>query len=271
MQHSALTFVDLAGSESVQRSGVSGARSAEAGNINKSLLTLGRVISALASKAPYIPYRDSKLTRLTSEALGGVCKTSFIATITASNADLAETMSTLRYAQRAMEALNISQLPRWKQGDVPVALFRCVCLPLPLTPPGFSVACFTVADEIMIEHYQQCIKEQEKAMQDERAAHRQEVAQAHQRITAVEEEKKALEAVRAKQEGTIQELQDGLLKLKARFDSVVAQKQRLEAKHTSLQGVHKVRRCAVLFVSPAASITVFILSLGLNVLTLSRK
>ena len=82
----------------------------EAGNINKSLLTLGRVINALASNESHIPYRDSKLTRLTSEALGGVCKTSFIATITCAGTDLSETMSTLRYAKNAMEALNISQV-----------------------------------------------------------------------------------------------------------------------------------------------------------------
>ena len=53
---------------------------------------------------------DSKLTRLTSEALGGVCKTSFIATVTPSITDLGETLSTLRYAKNAMEALNISQV-----------------------------------------------------------------------------------------------------------------------------------------------------------------
>lgn len=110
LQHSALTLVDLAGSESVARSGAEGAMAKEAGNINKSLLTLGRVINALASNESHIPYRDSKLTRLTSEALGGVCKTSFIATITCAGTDLSETMSTLRYAKNAMEALNISQV-----------------------------------------------------------------------------------------------------------------------------------------------------------------
>ncbi len=57
MQHSALTLIDLAGSESVGRSGAEGARAAEAGKINQSLLTLGRVINALASNDPHIPYR----------------------------------------------------------------------------------------------------------------------------------------------------------------------------------------------------------------------
>ena len=69
-----LTIVDLAGSECVGRSGATDVRLLEASNINKSLLTLGRVINALANNEPRIPYRDSKLTRLTAEALGGRCK-----------------------------------------------------------------------------------------------------------------------------------------------------------------------------------------------------
>lgn len=58
----------------VGRSGATDVRLLEASNINKSLLTLGRVINALANNEPRIPYRDSKLTRLTAEALGGRCK-----------------------------------------------------------------------------------------------------------------------------------------------------------------------------------------------------
>lgn len=67
-----LRVVDLAGSEDTNRSQATGSTKQEAGNINKSLLALGRVISALASGSPHIPYRESKLTRLLSEALGGV-------------------------------------------------------------------------------------------------------------------------------------------------------------------------------------------------------
>lgn len=67
-----LRVVDLAGSEDTNRSHATGSTKQEAGNINKSLLALGRVISALASASPHIPYRESKLTRLLSEALGGV-------------------------------------------------------------------------------------------------------------------------------------------------------------------------------------------------------
>eukprot|EP00042_Codosiga_hollandica_P058688 m.888681 g.888681 ORF g.888681 m.888681 type:complete len:1150 (+) comp59935_c0_seq1:54-3503(+) len=112
------TLVDLAGSEDISRSGAKGLTARETAHINKSLLTLGRVINALALNEKHIPYRDSKLTRLLSEALGGVCKTSFIACVSPSDASRVETASTLRYAQRAMEALNIDQLPRWKQDEI---------------------------------------------------------------------------------------------------------------------------------------------------------
>eukprot|EP00051_Salpingoeca_urceolata_P015027 m.192395 g.192395 ORF g.192395 m.192395 type:complete len:1106 (+) comp18268_c0_seq2:330-3647(+) len=113
-----LTFVDLAGSEDIARSGAKGLTAREASHINRSLLTLGRVINGLACNEKHIPYRDSKLTRLLSEALGGVCKTSFIACVSPSGASATETTSTLRYAERAMEALNISQLPKSKQDEI---------------------------------------------------------------------------------------------------------------------------------------------------------
>eukprot|EP00040_Diaphanoeca_grandis_P036411 m.232044 g.232044 ORF g.232044 m.232044 type:complete len:1131 (-) comp33613_c0_seq8:3838-7230(-) len=115
---STLTFIDLAGSEDINKSGATGLTAREAAHINKSLLTLGRVINALACNEKHIPYRDSKLTRLLSEALGGVCKTSFIACVSPCASSSTETTSTLRYAERAMEALNISQLPRWKQDEI---------------------------------------------------------------------------------------------------------------------------------------------------------
>ena len=91
-----LNLVDLAGSECIGRSGASGDRKREAGNINQSLLTLGRVISALVEKRRHIPYRDSKLTRLLQESLGGRAKTTIIATITPSVSGMDETFSTLK-------------------------------------------------------------------------------------------------------------------------------------------------------------------------------
>merc|ERR1712142_1249783 len=101
-----LNLVDLAGSENVGRSGAKDARAREAGNINQSLLTLGRVISCLVERAPHIPYRESKLTRLLQDSLGGRTKTSIIATISPAGINLEETLSTLDYAHRAKNITN---------------------------------------------------------------------------------------------------------------------------------------------------------------------
>ncbi|GER28636.1 kinesin motor family protein [Striga asiatica] len=101
-----LNLVDLAGSENIYRSGAREARAREAGEINKSLLTLGRVINALVEHSVHIPYRDSKLTRLLRDSLGGKTKTCIIATISPSAHCLEETLSTLDYAYRAKSIKN---------------------------------------------------------------------------------------------------------------------------------------------------------------------
>ncbi|KAK2060333.1 kinesin motor domain-containing protein [Colletotrichum caudatum] len=105
-----LNLVDLAGSENIQRSGAENKRAAEAGLINKSLLTLGRVINALVDKSQHIPYRESKLTRLLQDSLGGQTKTCIIATISPAKSNLEETISTLDYAFRAKNIRNKPQL-----------------------------------------------------------------------------------------------------------------------------------------------------------------
>lgn len=105
-----LNLVDLAGSENIQRSGAENKRAAEAGLINKSLLTLGRVINALVDKSAHIPYRESKLTRLLQDSLGGRTKTCIIATISPAKSNLEETISTLDYAFRAKNIRNKPQL-----------------------------------------------------------------------------------------------------------------------------------------------------------------
>ncbi|XP_043480001.1 kinesin-like protein Klp61F [Leptopilina heterotoma] len=106
MKTGKLNLVDLAGSENIGRSGAVERRAREAGNINQSLLTLGRVITALVERAPHIPYRESKLTRLLQESLGGRTKTSIIATVSPASINLDETLSTLDYAHRAKNITN---------------------------------------------------------------------------------------------------------------------------------------------------------------------
>lgn len=101
-----LNLVDLAGSENIGRSGAVDKRAREAGNINQSLLTLGRVITALVEGAKHVPYRESKLTRLLQDSLGGRTKTSIIATISPAACNLEETLSTLEYAKRAKHITN---------------------------------------------------------------------------------------------------------------------------------------------------------------------
>ncbi|KAI6177620.1 Kinesin-like protein [Aphelenchoides bicaudatus] len=97
-----LHLVDLAGSERQSKTGASGDRLKEASKINLSLSTLGNVISALVdAKSTHIPYRNSKLTRLLQDSLGGNSKTVMIANIGPATYNYDETISTLRYANRA--------------------------------------------------------------------------------------------------------------------------------------------------------------------------
>lgn len=110
MKTGKLYMVDLAGSENIGRSGSTELRAREAGNINKSLLTLGKVIKALAQKSPHVPYRDSKLTRILQDSLGGKTKTCMIATISAAANVWDETISTLDYAQVARNVSNCPQV-----------------------------------------------------------------------------------------------------------------------------------------------------------------
>ena len=90
-----LNLVDLAGSENIGRSGAVKQRAKEAGMINQSLLTLGRVITALTEHSPHIPYRESKLTRILQDSLGGKTKTCLIATISPSVLCIEESLSTV--------------------------------------------------------------------------------------------------------------------------------------------------------------------------------
>ncbi|ORZ00902.1 kinesin related protein 2, partial [Syncephalastrum racemosum] len=96
-----LNLVDLAGSENISRSGAEQARAREAGMINQSLLTLGRVINQLVERSAHVPYRESKLTRLLKDSLGGRTKTCIIATVSIAKMNQEEIVSTLDYASRA--------------------------------------------------------------------------------------------------------------------------------------------------------------------------
>ncbi|XP_037957841.1 kinesin-like protein Klp68D [Teleopsis dalmanni] len=101
-----LNLIDLAGSERQSKTGASAERLKEASKINLALSSLGNVISALAENSPHVPYRDSKLTRLLQDSLGGNSKTIMIANIGPSAYNYNETLTTLRYASRAKTIQN---------------------------------------------------------------------------------------------------------------------------------------------------------------------
>ncbi|KAM5248681.1 kinesin-like protein KIF17 [Ctenodactylus gundi] len=116
-----LNLVDLAGSERQSKTGATGERLKEATKINLSLSALGNVISALVDgRCKHIPYRDSKLTRLLQDSLGGNTKTLMVACLSPANDNYDETLSTLRYANRAK---NIKNKPRINE-DPKDALLR---------------------------------------------------------------------------------------------------------------------------------------------------
>jgi kinesin family protein 3/17 len=107
-----LNLVDLAGSERVRVTGATGKRLEECKSINQSLSALGNVISALTDqkKRSHIPYRDSKLTRMLEDSLGGNCKTTMIATVSPSYDSYLESLCTLKFATRAKKVKNEAKI-----------------------------------------------------------------------------------------------------------------------------------------------------------------
>jgi hypothetical protein len=101
-----LSLVDLAGSERVSKSGATAEQLKEAKSINKSLSALGDVISALANKDPFIPYRNNKLTQLLSDSMGGNAKTLMFCNVSPVDFNAEETLTSLNYATRVKSVTN---------------------------------------------------------------------------------------------------------------------------------------------------------------------
>jgi len=105
-----LTLVDLAGSEKVSKSECVGETLEEAKKINWSLSALGKVIDSLAEQRPHVPYRDSRLTRVLQEALGGNCRTTLLVAASSCTQHFDETLSSLRFAARTQKVRNHAQV-----------------------------------------------------------------------------------------------------------------------------------------------------------------
>lgn len=121
-RNSTLHLVDLAGSERQKHSEAHGQTLKEASAINKSLSALGNVIHALVDKAEgkerHVPYRDSKLTFLLKDALGGRSRCTLVACVSPAEKSLEETLSTLKFAQRAKLVRNTATLNELTTGNV---------------------------------------------------------------------------------------------------------------------------------------------------------
>lgn len=120
-----LNLVDLAGSERIRITGAKGQRLAECKKINQSLGELSNVIASLSrKKSTHIPYRNSKLTRILEDSLGGNSYTSFIATVSPAHESFNETLSTLKFASRAKSIKNVVKLNKKNTRVKPQNIFK---------------------------------------------------------------------------------------------------------------------------------------------------
>ena len=117
-----LNFIDLAGSEKISKTGARGETLEEAKKINQSLSALGMVIKALADGKPHIPYRDSKLTRLLQDSLGGNTKTTLIVGVSPADDNIEESISTLNFAKRAKTIKNVVKVNEQKSVEARLSL-----------------------------------------------------------------------------------------------------------------------------------------------------
>uniref|UniRef100_A0A8C9WF13 Kinesin-like protein n=1 Tax=Scleropages formosus TaxID=113540 RepID=A0A8C9WF13_SCLFO len=197
-----LYLVDLAGSEKVSKTGAEGAVLDEAKNINKSLSSLGNVISALAEGSTYVPYRDSKMTRILQDSLGGNCRTTIVICCSPSSFNEAESKSTLMFGQRTFKLLYKAktiknttlrntitwlenELNRWRSGEAPPHglslkplshVLKLLIEPVPSLHTGQARTQWCLDDEInqqsqLVEKLKQQMLEQEELLASSRRDH----------------------------------------------------------------------------------------------------
>ncbi|XP_008479110.1 kinesin-like protein Klp61F [Diaphorina citri] len=273
-----LNLVDLAGSENIGRSGAQDKRAREAGNINQSLLTLGRCITALVEKTPHIPYRESKLTRLLQDSLGGRTKTSIIATVSPAQLNMEETLSTLDYAHRAK---NITNRPEINQKMSKKALLREYTEEIEKLRRDLQAAREKNGVFLAAENYDQMVNELEylrselstkinnikamieqketleKVIEDLKISTTQEIEEksklledAKEKILDVEYEKKEQEFIINKHKETEQVLSEQALKVKSVVEEATFDLAKVQS---TLERVRKLEKCNATNVREVAS------------------
>jgi kinesin family protein 3/17 len=248
-----LNLVDLAGSERQNKTHATGERFVEAVNINKSLMTLGNVISALVDpKSQHIPYRDSKLTRLLQDSLGGNTKTVMIANIGPADWNFDETLGTLRYAHRAKSIKNkpkINEDPK----DAMLREFQDEISKLKaqleqfqggkVTTGAYGEKIIKVEDEKKIREMEERLAREKEEIKMRHDEERKRIED--QKNLAEEEKKRLLEDLRKEQEGQ-KETKDNqsklLKKLKKMEEKVLIGTKAMEQAMNQEKEFQKVRK-----------------------------
>eukprot|EP00993_Chasmostoma_nieuportense_P007690 NODE_953_length_1746_cov_2.918468_g893_i0.p1 GENE.NODE_953_length_1746_cov_2.918468_g893_i0~~NODE_953_length_1746_cov_2.918468_g893_i0.p1 ORF type:complete len:421 (+),score=126.46 NODE_953_length_1746_cov_2.918468_g893_i0:372-1634(+) len=225
-RRSRMNLVDLAGSEKVAKSKVVGANLKEAIGINQSLTCLGRVIDHLIEFKPHIPYRDSMLTSLLSDSLGGNSRTTMLAALSPAAINFEETLSTLRYASRARKIVNVVKVNE----DPSAALIRELQEELAkMKEAGGGISGSPAGQSNALETEQLIMALQQRENEEQLKMSEREVQWA--------EEKQAVEQAHSKE----------LENMKVTQYELLEQQQALKERHNELQeDVQGRRRAAVL-------------------------
>ena len=193
--HGKLNLVDLAGSERVKKSGVEGVGMAEAQNINKSLSALGTVMASLQEKSAHIPFRDSKLTQLLADSLGGNSKTFMFVNVNPSASAAPETKCSLEFAAR------VRRVELGKAGAKTSAAASLADLNRARAGEEQANANLQAANQRMVEVAKEAAnaKEMQAQLEKELAAERAALAKERARLQKIEEAAKSSEGERAAQ------------------------------------------------------------------------
>uniref|UniRef100_A0A4W6EGG1 Kinesin-like protein n=1 Tax=Lates calcarifer TaxID=8187 RepID=A0A4W6EGG1_LATCA len=243
-----LYLVDLAGSEKVSKTGAEGAVLDEAKNINKSLSALGNVISALAEGTKsHVPYRDSKMTRILQDSLGGNCRTTMFICCSPSSYNDAETKSTLMFGQRAKTIRNTvsvnleltaeqwkkkyekekeknrsmketiqrleAELNRWRNGN------NCTGIMLPCSPCSIASSIVVHISEEERQKYEEEIRKLYKQLDDKD----DEINHQSQMVEKLKEQMLDQEELLASSRGDSEKVQSELGRLQTENDSAKAE------------------------------------------------